>query len=211
MTRMLDRRMLVFTLAVVALVLAMTTAAYAVGANSVNSRAIINGQVKTVDLAKNSVNSAKLADGKVKGIDLADGSVGSKDLADGSVGTTDIADGGVGPEDISESAVGSSQLGQILTVTQTSVATTDADGSTNGGDVGLVATGATCPSGSRVLSGGAEWVDPSSGSVLKNLYIHTSRRSGNGWFVRGVVDFGAQGNVKLRVSAECLLPGGIQN
>jgi hypothetical protein len=201
MTRMLDRRMLVFTLAVVALVLAMTTAAYAVGANSVNSRAIINGQVKTVDLAKNSVNSAKLADGKVKGIDLADGSVG----------TTDIADGAVGPEDISESAVGSSQLGQILTVTQTSVATTDADGSTNGGDVGLVATGATCPSGSRVLSGGAEWVDPSSGSVLKNLYIHTSRRSGNGWFVRGVVDFGAQGNVKLRVSAECLLPGGIQN
>jgi hypothetical protein len=192
MTRIMDRRMLVFALAVLALVLAMTSAAWAAGRNSVNSQAIVNGQVKTADLAAGAVTSGKLRDGTVRGIDLKDGAVGHKDIA--------------------ESAVGAQELGTIVTVESTTGAITDADGTTNGGAVGVGATLAECPDNSRAIGGGAEWVDPSSGNVdNKNLYLHTSMRSGDGWFARGIVDFGAQGNVKLRVHVYCLLLGGPQS
>jgi trimeric autotransporter adhesin len=281
MTRILERRTLVFALCVLALVLAMSSTAWAAGRNSVDSRAIKNGSVKTADLAKGAVTSAKVRDGKLKGADLADGSVGSADLADGSVGSadlangsvgsadladgavtgtdiangsvegtdlangsvegtdladesvgsadlangsvmsadiadgsvtgTDLADGGVSGEDIAQYAVGPLQLGWIDNFFTTTGNITDADGSTNGGSVGTASATANCPAGSQVLSGGAEWVNASSGSVTdKNLYIHTSRRSGNGWFVRGIVDYGAQGTVQLRVHVDCLMQGAPQ-
>ncbi len=221
MTRIMDRRMLVFALAVLALVLAMTSAAWAAGRNSVDSKAIANGQVKTADLAKGAVTSGKLRDNTVRGIDLKDNAVGTKDLADGGVQSTDIADngvqsadiadGGVKTSDIAESAVGARELGTILTVVSTTGPITDGDGVTNGGDVGFGATIADCPVSARVIGGGAEWVEASSGSITKNVYVHSSFQSGNGWFARGIVDFGAQGNIKLRVYAHCLLLGGPQN
>lgn len=211
MIRIMDRRTLVFALAVLALVLAMTSAAWAAGRNSVDSKAIANGQVKTADLAKGAVTSGKLRDNGVRGIDLKDGGVGTKDIADGGVQSADIADGAVQAGDIAESAVGSRELGTILTVSSTTGQITDADGVTNGGDVGFGATLAECPAGSRVISGGAEWVEASSGSITKNIYLHSSFQAGDAWFARGVVDFGAQGNVKLRVFAHCLLLGGPQN
>ena len=258
MTRILDRRTLVFALAVLALVLAMTSAAWAAGRNSVDSRAIKNGSVKNVDLAAGAVTSAKVRDGKLTGVDLADGSVGSADLANGSVGSVDlangavssahladdavtgtdianssvdgadladdsvgsadlangsimsadIADGTVSDGDIGEFAVGASEFGWVSTVINTTGNITDADGSNNGGQVAIASATASCPAGTRVISGGAEWINASSGDATnKNLYIHTSKRSANGWFVRGIVDFGAQGSVQLRVYADCLMEG----
>ncbi len=202
MTRILDRRMLVFALAVLTLVLAMTSTAYALGKNTVDSRAIKNGSVKAADLANGAVTSAKIRDGKIKGADLAENSVGTKKIVDGSVSADDIGD----------SAVGAEELGAIITVESITGAITDADGVTNGGQVGVGATLAECPPQSRAISGGAEWVDPSSGNVdNKNLYLHTSMRYSDGWFARGIVDFGAQGSVKLRVYVDCLLQGGAQN
>ncbi|MFC5177149.1 hypothetical protein [Nocardioides taihuensis] len=192
MTRIFDRRTLVFAVCVLALVVAMSSTAWALGRNSVNSRAIKNGAVKTVDLATDAVTSAKVRDGSVDGADLADG--------------------GVQPEDLSQSAVGASQLGEIITVSTTSSSVGDADGTTNGGDHGTVWTQANCPGETRAISGGAEWVEPTSGSVdTKDLYLHTSKPVADGWYARGIVDIGAQGMVKLRVYVSCLLPGGIQN
>ena len=276
MTRILDRRMLVFALGVLALVLAMTSAAWAAGRNSVDSRAIQNGSVKTADLAKGAVTSAKVRDGKLTGIDLADGSVGSADLANGSVGSADLANGSVGSanladgavtgadiangsvegtdlakdsvdgthladesvgsadltngsvtssdiaddsvtgtdladdsitgEDLATWAVGSDELGWIDSFFTTTGNITDADGSNNGGSVGTASATADCPTGTQPINGGAEWVNASSGSVTdKNLYIHTSKPVANGWFVRGIVDFGAQGSVQLRVWVNCLM------
>jgi hypothetical protein len=202
MTHILNRRTLALAACVLALVTAMSSSAYALGKGSVTSRAIKNGAVKTVDLARNAVTSAKVRDASLTGADLADGSVTSADLAAGTVGTQDLAQGSVGAQ----------QLGVIVTVENRTAWLGDEDGTTNGGTFGTVWTRADCPAGTLAIGGGADWVEPTSGSVdTKNLYLHSSKRLGNSWYARGIVDIGAQGDVKLRVFVDCLTGAGLQN
>lgn len=71
----------------------------------------------------------------------------------------------------------------------------------------MASASVSCPTGSVMVSGGATWVDASSGDLdLKNVYLHTSAPLSNGWYGRGIVDVGAQGSVKLRVYVRCLAP-----
>lgn len=202
MTHLLNRRALVLAACVLALVTAMSSTAWALGKGSVSSRAIKNGAVKTVDLARGAVTSAKVKDASLSGADLADGSVTGTDVADGSIGTDDIA----------QSAVGAKHLGVIVTVENRTSHVGDDDGTTNGGTFGTIWTRADCPAGTLAIGGGAEWVEATSGTVdTKNLYLHSSKRMGNSWYARGIVDIGAQGEVKLRVYVDCLSGAGLQN
>lgn len=57
--------------ALLSLVVALSSTAYA--ANTVRSKDIVNGQVKTKDLAKNAVKTDKIKDGTVTAADLAAG------------------------------------------------------------------------------------------------------------------------------------------
>jgi hypothetical protein len=68
-----------------------TGTAYA--ANTVRSHDIVNGQVKSADLAAKAVKSVKIKNGGVKGIDLAAGSVSSTTVADGALTIADLAPG----------------------------------------------------------------------------------------------------------------------
>ncbi len=195
MTHILNRRTLVLVACVLALVTATSSTAWALGKGSVNSRAIKNGAVRTVDLADGSVTSAKVKDGGLTGADLADGSVSGADLTDGTVGIADLG----------ESAVGARQLASIFTIENRTSHIGDDDGTTNGGSFGTIWTRADCPANSLAIGGGADWVEATSGSVdTKNLYLHSSKRLGNSWYARGIVDIGAQGEVKLRVYVDCL-------
>ncbi len=74
-------------------------------ANTVNSAAIINGQVRTPDLAGNAVTSAKIKNGQVKRSDIALGAVVSGRIADGAVTTAKIRNGHVRTADIAMGAV----------------------------------------------------------------------------------------------------------
>jgi hypothetical protein len=201
-----------FALALVALVAALSNGAYAVASaqkNSVLSKSIKNGHVRTADLAPQAVTTTNLAPNAVTSPHLADGSVTSADIKDGGVTSADIADGTVRGADLSEGAVGAGSLAYIQTVAVNSVATGDADGVNNGGLHGIVGLEAVCPAGSTVIGGGASWVDPSSpNGHLLNVYIQASHPSGNGWYARGVVDLGAQGTIRLRTFASCLMPNG---
>ena len=203
---------LLLTVCVLALVASLSGTAYAaLGKGSVGSKVIKNGAVKAIDLATGSVTSAKVADGTLAGADLAPSSIGSSHVQDGSLTGVDLANGSVGAADLAAGSVGATQLGQIITVQNTTDSISDADGTTNGGSFGTIHTQANCPAGSRVLSGGAEWVEPSSGSVdTKMLLLHSSKRIGNGWTARGIVDMGAQGEVKFRVFVDCLAVAGAQ-
>ena len=181
MSRILERRSaLVIAIGVLALAVATSsTVAYAaaVARNSVLSRSIKNGEVKAPDIAPGAVRSGKIADGSVDGVDLREGAVGAQHLA------------------------------LMQTYFNTSAATGDADGTTNGGDFGKVAVTASCPAGWMPISGGAQWVEPSIGDANeKNLYLHSSVITSTGWYARGIIDTGAQGNVKLRVFVRCLPP-----
>jgi hypothetical protein len=187
-------------LALLALVVAMGNGAYAAVTaqkNSVVSKSIKNGQVKTPDLAPGAVTTKKL-----KG-----NAVGSAKLKDGAVTSADIAENGVEWQHIAPWNVGAQHLAGTLTVTSTSPPTGDSGGVLNGGGHGIAEATAACPSGSVLLGGGATWVQPSSpGTDLANVYIQASRPQTNSWVARGVVDFGAQGTIRLQTVALCLLP-----
>lgn len=58
-------------------------AAVVAAANSVNSRAIINGQVKTADLGKGAVTAKKIKAGAVNSAKIADGTITNADIAAG--------------------------------------------------------------------------------------------------------------------------------
>ncbi len=79
-------------------------------ANTVNSRAIINGQVRTPDLAGDAVTSAKIKNGQVKRADIAVGAIVSGRIADGAVTTAKIRNGHVRTADIAAGAVRSGKI-----------------------------------------------------------------------------------------------------
>jgi hypothetical protein len=211
MKRLTKRRpSLAFVLALVALVAAMGNGAYAVATaqkNSVVSKSIKNGHVKTPDLAPKAVSTAKLKDNAVTTAQLKDGAVDTAKLKDGTVTSAKVAAGAIEADDLDEGSVGSEALGGFGIFDSTSPATGDADGITNGGSHGIAEATATCPPGHKMISGGALWTAPSSpGTVDQNVYLQSSHVYGNGWRARGVVDFGAQGTIRLRTYVLCLTP-----
>lgn len=82
----------------------------AAAANSINSAAIIDGQVKTADLAAGAVGPKKLKTGAVNSAKIADGAVASVDLANSAVNSAKIADGAVQTADLANGAVTDSKL-----------------------------------------------------------------------------------------------------
>lgn len=90
--------------AAIALFIALGGAAYAgvtLSNNTVRSNHIVNGQVKTVDLASLSVSNAKLRNNAVNSAKVKNGSLTGDDLTDASVGAADLAAGAVTPAKIS--------------------------------------------------------------------------------------------------------------
>ncbi len=114
-------------------------------ANSVNSRAIIDGQVMTPDLAPNAIKADQfcLSGSCVGSKEIANNAVSSSELAPGAVGTTQLAHGAIGTSQIANNAVGSGQV---------------ADGSLSGADIANnTITAANVKSGSLTpwdISGG---------------------------------------------------------
>lgn len=168
----------------VALFLAFTGSALAIGKNTVRSAQIVDGTVRTLDLRDNAVGAGKIApdavdtteiaengvessdvapDSLVAG-DLAANSVASSEVADQSLTQNDLGPGSVGSSELQAGAVRASELGPIVQVTNSTPI--------KAGDNAVVT--ATCPAGTTVISGGG----------LPGLYAVSlvgSVRSGNGW------------------------------
>jgi hypothetical protein len=165
-------------LSILAVVVALSGTAYAVNIapkNSVVSRSIKNGQVRTADVAAAAVTGQKVKDGSIR------------------------------PRDIAAHSLGGQQLIEIEAESSASDLVGDADGTANGGDHGVVAATANCPPGSSVISGGSYWTSGSVPSnEQENNYIHSSMRFGNGWRTVGFVDMGSQGQVRLVTVVYCL-------
>lgn len=72
-------------LGLIALYVALGGTALALQANSVKSKHIVDGQVKTQDLGAAAVTGAKVADGTLAGADVADDSLKGADIDEGSL------------------------------------------------------------------------------------------------------------------------------
>jgi hypothetical protein len=84
-------------------------AAYA--ANTIFSTDIVDGEVKTQDLAADAVTSPKILDGGVKVTDINDGAVTNTKLGDGAVTSSKIGDGAVTNFKLGSGVVTHSKLG----------------------------------------------------------------------------------------------------
>ena len=62
----------------------------AYAANTVFSTDIVDGEVKTADLANNAVTAAKVKDGEIKAAEIATNAVGSSEIATDAVGAAEL-------------------------------------------------------------------------------------------------------------------------
>lgn len=192
----------------VALFLALTGSALAIGKNTVRSAQIVNGTVRTVDLrdnavaagkvapnaidtteiAENGVESADVAPESLTAADLGAASVGSSEVADQSLGSDDLGPNSVGSTEIQTGAIRSSELGAIIQVSNNTTIKGGANASVS----------VACPAGTTVISGGAR-------SGFYQVHLASSYRSGNGWNVDARSN--AAGDTTVTAYAYCLSGG----
>lgn len=122
-----------------------------------------------------------------------------------SVDSNDLKPNVVKTKNLKAKAVTAAKLADVVVRTGDSAATTDSDGTQNGGTgpVAHAKASASCQGSERLISGGAKWI---TGDVNdnRNLYLQESYPDGNTWKADGIVDFGAQGNATLQAIAVCL-------
>ena len=85
-----------------------TGGAYA--ADTVFSTDIVDGEVKTPDLALSAVGAPQLAQGAVNSNRIANGTIAGVDMAVGAIGEREIADESIAGADIGPNAVGSAEI-----------------------------------------------------------------------------------------------------
>ena len=192
----------------VALFLAITGSALAVGKNTIRSAQIVDATIRTVDLrdnavaagkiAPNAVDTTEIAENGVESSDVAADSLATGDLAPASVASSEVADqsltqddlgpGSVGSSELQAGSVRASELGTIIQVTNSAAIAAGANGSVS----------VACPAGTTVISGGAQ---PANFGVE----MTSSLRSGNGWLYQAKNNSG--GGSTLTVHAYCLTGG----
>jgi hypothetical protein len=138
------------------------------------------------ELQNDSVSEPKIAADAVGSSEIDSGAVGSPEIATDAVGFSEIAADAVGARQIVRNAVGAQELLVFLTVQARTVVQPS-------GGVGEAT--ATCPTGARVITGGAFFEFPS-GDLSESV------NSGNGWSAEGENN----GNLpqELFVNALCL-------
>jgi hypothetical protein len=202
----------------VALFLALTGTALAVGKNTVRSPQIVDGTVRTVDLRDNAVNGLKIAPDAVDSPKIAPDAVGSEEIAanavaspevapesltaadlgnasvaspevqDESLASADLGANSAGSTEIQASAVRASELGAIIQVSNETTIKGGANASVS----------VACPAGTAVISGGAR-------GGFYQVATSGSYRSGNGWHVDARSS--AAGDTTLTAYAYCLTGG----
>jgi hypothetical protein len=191
-----------------ALFLAITGSAFAVGKNTVRSAQIVDGTVRTIDLRDNAVNAAKIAPDAVGAEEIAENAVASPevaadsltagDLGANSVGSSEVVDQSLTADDLGPNSVGSSELqagavraselGTIISVSNSTGVAASANASVT----------ATCPAGTTVISGGAQ---PGNFGVE----LTSTLRNGNGWLAQAKNNNGSAST--LTAFAYCLTGG----
>jgi hypothetical protein len=136
------------------------TATALTGSNTVFSDDIVNGEVKTPDLATNAVTTGKIRNGHVVNDDLAanavtggkveDGTLGGSDVIDASLSGGDLAGNTVTGDDIAEST-----LGQVPSALLGGFGRTGAEGTCDPESATFITCAATpvldVPAGARAL------------------------------------------------------------
>ena len=151
-----------FVIAMIALLVAMSGTAVAAGlaANSVKSKQIVNGQVKTPDLGANAVGGGKVKDNSLSGLDLLDGSILGADVQDGSLTGTDVQDSSLTGADVQNDSLTAADIQEgtlgLMSNQVRMVSNTTANQATGTG----TSISVSCPATEKAIGGGAAWIQP---------------------------------------------------
>jgi hypothetical protein len=114
---------------------------------AVGSNKIVNGGVNTVDLHADAVDSSKVLDGSLAGTDVATGGLTGAAIGDGTLTGTDILDGSLTGPDIADSSLTGSDIatGSLLSsdIADHTITQTDINGTSHSGmiSVGAIPNG----------------------------------------------------------------------
>ena len=189
----------------VALFCTLAGTALAQPVNSIFSRHIVDGTIRTVDLKDDAVKNAKIADDAVNTPEIADAAVTSAEVADDSLTASDLGAASVGSSEVVDQSLNSSDLGPASVGTSElqagSVRSAELapllqfTNTANVANGAVVSVTATCPAGTTVISGGAQ---PANFGVE----LTSTKRNGNGWLAQAKNNSG--GASSLTAYAYCL-------
>ncbi len=208
------RRSLTFSnvVAVMALFFALGGSAYAVAAgkidgsqiapssipgNRLEAKAVGTNQLKPSSIGAdqlkgNAVATKQLQSGAVTGPKIKAGSIGASQIQSGSITGTQVKSGSLGATQINQTTLTGISAANIHTVQYVTATVALSSSSATG-----TSTTATCPTGMKIIGGGATLSNKEFGSIFESA--PTAER--NGWYANGFL--GEKVSVTMTVTAIC--------
>jgi hypothetical protein len=147
-------------LAGLALFVSLGGVSYGVATGSINSREIQNGTVQSRDVRDGALQGRDIANATLRSRDIRDGVLSGLDVRDGSLAGADLATNAIGDREIDEPQLDINRLGGISVTRYVKNVTRVETRSANDAVTPKAAPPANCPSGKRVIGGGARVVAP---------------------------------------------------
>jgi hypothetical protein len=161
-------------------------------ANSLPGNRLVPGSVATNQIKKGSIGEAQLKANAVNGKQIKAGAVVAGKIAGGTITGAQIKSGSLGATQINQTTLTGISAANIHTVQYVTSTATLVPGSKSG-----TAATASCPSGMKVIGGGAALSSKESGEILES----SPSAERNGWYANGFLV--KEVNVTLTVTAIC--------
>jgi hypothetical protein len=145
-------------LAGLALFVSLGGVSYGVATGSINSREIQNGTIQSRDVRDGSLQGRDVANGTLRSRDVRDGVLSGDDLRDGSLGGADLATNALGDREIDEPQLDINRLGGIGVSRYVKNVARVETRTANDAITPKAAPPAKCPTGKRLIGGGARVV-----------------------------------------------------
>jgi hypothetical protein len=163
--------------ALIALFISLGGVSWAVATGSIGSKAIKDNSVQGRDVRDESLESRDLVNGSVQSRDVRDAALRGVDVNDRSLGGVDLAPNTLGDREIDETKLDINRLGGVRSGKFVRRIRRVESGTPNDPTTPKATPPARCPTGTRLLGGGARVVAP----VGTPVAVSTSAPRGRGW------------------------------
>ena len=163
--------------ALVALFVSLGGVSWAVAVNSIGTKALKDNSVQGRDVRDETLESRDVVNGGLQSRDVRDAALRGVDINERSIGGVDLASNTLGDREIDETKLDINRLGGVRSGRFVSKVRRVQTQTANDPATPKAAPAARCPSGRRLLGGGARVVAPAGTPVA----VSTSAPRGSSW------------------------------